>query len=639
MSSDDSEKPNRIEELKNKLFTKDYRVKSGHTDHFSTYHSKEEVPADWGDGGRPHGTRVPIMRKSAFRKFFIFSIVLLVLAVGYAAYMLFAGRNTVSNDNIDISVVGNTFTAGGEELPLVIGVTNRNSSPLELVDLVVEYPKGSPDDTTAGTERFRDSLGSIPPGEVRNESMKVVLYGEEGSVRQIKISVEYRVEGSNAIFVKEKDFNVSISSSPVNLSLDAPDSVSPNQEVTLNVSETLNSTKPAAGMLLKLDYPVGFQFESATPAPSFGNDTWALGDLAPGAEHDITIKGKMIDVFEGEEKTFHASTGSQSDTDKSEIGVAFNSVAHTISIEKPFIQAALYVNGVYQSEYASDSNTKIQGEIRWANNLDTKVNDMKITAKISGNAVDRRSIDADQGFYDSTADSITWDKNFNRDFAEVQPGDSGSVTFSLSPLASGGQASPEIDIEVSVSGKEPLEGNASTEIDNSESKVIRIISNAGLATKALYYSGPFQNTGPIPPVAEKETTYTIVWTLSNDSNNISNAQVRSSLPPWVRFVGPVDPKTENVTYNSSTQEVVWAVGSIPAGTGGSSPNREASFQVALTPSLSQVSTAPALINDAILTGFDDFAKVNVTVHKAPLNTALINDPAFPVGGDRVIDSQ
>jgi len=582
------------------------------------------------------------MKTSMFKKFFIFSMIFFVLAVGFASYMFFIGGNTVSNENIDISVLGNAFTAGGEELPLQIEIINKNNSPLELADLLVEYPKGSSGTLSQDAERFRSSLGTIPAGGVRNENVKIVLFGEQGSIRPVKISLEYRIEGSNAIFVKEKPYEVSISSAPINLSIDAPNEASPNQDITLNIKATLNATKPASKILIKLDYPAGFQFISAKPAPSLGDNVWNLGDLSPGAERNISIVGKMVDVFDGEEKSFHIFSGSQSDSDKSNIGVIFNSLGHTVAIKKPFIEAKLFVNGVYQREYAADSKTAIHGEIRWANNLETKINDLEIRAKISGNAVNRKTITADQGFYNSSIDTIIWDKNSQYGFAEVNPSDSGSVAFSLSPFslfsaASGILPEPSIEIKISIAGKQPLEGNVFKELDNSESKIIRIISDAGLSAKALYYSGPFTNTGPIPPKMEQETTYTIVWTLSNTANNISKAKVTSTLPPWVRFTNSISPSAEDLAYNASTKEIVWNIGSIPKGAGITDAGREVSFQIAFIPSLSQVGTSPVIINDAILTGHDDFANVDVQVNKASLNTRLSNDSLFPTSGDRVVE--
>lgn len=645
MPPDDRNKLNRLDDLKSKLFSRNYKTKIEYRDTFSNPH-KKEVADSWetkektGEGDDKEEKF--FMKTSVFKKFFTFSVGFFILTLFYAAYVFFAGGNTVSNDNIDISILGNNFTVGGEELPLIVGITNKNSSALDLVDLVVEYPKGSSSDLSSDTERLRESLGTIPSGAIRNENLKLVLFGEQGSVRPIKISIEYRVSGSNAIFVKEKMYEVNISSTPINLSVNAPMSISPNQNVTFNVKAILNSTKPAPKILARVDYPLGFQFVNAVPAPSFGNNVWNLGDLAPGAEKNISITGKMIDVFDGEEKTFTTFIGSQSNSNKNVIGVVFNSTKNILTIKKPFIEANLSINGVTQKEYAIDWKTPISVNIRYANNLDSKVNDVSIVAKISGNSFDRKTIRVSQGFYDSSKDQIVWDKNYQSKLREVNPGESDTVGFSVSPLslysvASGITSNPVVNIEVNISGKQAVQGFDINELENSTSAVVRVISDVGLSTKALYYSGPFINSGPIPPRVEQKTTYTITWTLSNTANNISGVKVNSTLPPWVNFVGTILPSSEALAYNSSTKEIVWDVDRIPRGTGITGASRSVSFQVSISPSLSQVGTSPVLINEAILTGHDDFANVDVKVKKTSLDIRLYNDPSFPYDGSVVVE--
>jgi hypothetical protein len=643
MPPQDREKLNKIEELKSKLFNKNYQTKIEHRDSFSHF-PKKEVMDSWEEkeNAEPDFKEKFFMKTSMFKKFFIFSIVFFILALGYASYMFFAKGNTVSNNNIDISILSNAFTAGGEEYPLLLEVSNKNNSPLELVDLVIEYPKSSQASSSQDNEHLRISLGTIPAGGIKNENVKLVLFGEQGTTRQIKISLEYRVEGSNAIFVKDKLYEVSINSTPMNLSVEAPLEVSSNQEITLGVKATLNATRAVSKMLLKVDYPIGFQFTKASPAPSLGNNIWNLGDLAPGAERNISITGKMLDVFDGEEKVFRVWSGSQSPTDKSSIEVVFNSLEHIVMIKKSSIEARLSINGVYQREYAIDTRTPIQGQIQWKNNLETKINDLEIRAKISGNAINRKTISTGQGFYNSSQDQIIWDKNSQSKFVEINPGDSGAVSFSFSPLslfsaADGLIPLPTINVDVFITGKQERDGGVMGELSNAESKVIKIISDVGLSAKAFYYSGPFTNTGPIPPKVEQKTTYTVVWSLSNTANNISKAQVRSTLPPWARFVGSFSPTTEDLVYDTLTKEIVWSIGGIPKGTSLTGSGRDVSFQVELTPSLSQVGTTPTIINDAVLTGHDDFANVDVRVNKASLDARLLNDSSFPPNGGRVIE--
>lgn len=632
MAQNENDRLNRIEELKGKLFSKNSPTKAEHRDSF-THIDEKDVAESWQDKGKAVAAYSGkfFVRTPIFKNFFIFSIVFFILTLSYGAYVFFVGGNTVSNNNIDISVTGNTFTAGGDELSLVIGITNRNSSPLDLVDLIMEYPKSAsnsddPGNSSAsGMEHFRESLGSIPAGAVRNESLKVVLFGEQGSVIPIKISIEYRVQGSNAIFVKEKLHEVTVNSTPLNLSIDAPDTITPNQEITLKIKATLNATRPVEKMLLKVEYPAGFQFISSVPPPSLSNNAWSLGDFAPGAERTISVTGKMLDVFDGEAKTFRVSSGSQSSSDKSLIDVIFNTAAHTVTVKKPFIETQLYVNGVYERDYAIGASSDINAEIHWSNNLDTSVNDLEIRAKIRGNAVDRKSINVRQGFYNSSDDEIVWDKNSQKNFDEIDPGDAGSVSFTMSPLPlfsgnSGLLSDPSITVEVSINGKQSLEGFSIVELHNTESTAIKIISDVGFTGKALYGTGPFTNTGPMPPKAEQETTYTIVWTLSNTANPISKATIRSSIPSWVKFKGPISPADADLTYNSSSREIIWDIGKIPKGTGITGAEKTAAFQIGFTPSLSQVGTSPVILNDSTLTGHDDFANVDVRAVKSSLRS-------------------
>jgi len=68
-------------------------------------------------GVRQFVTSIPVwikeklfLKTSMFKKFFIFSIVLFVLALGFAFYTFFIGGNSVSNNNIEISVISKRKT-------------------------------------------------------------------------------------------------------------------------------------------------------------------------------------------------------------------------------------------------------------------------------------------------------------------------------------------------------------------------------------------------------------------------------------------------------------------------------------------------------------------------------------------------
>ena len=618
--NDNKEELNKVEELKNKIFSNQYKTRIEDREGFHYIH-REKLSDNWGEQNLNNNT-VKIKKNPIFQNFFIFSFIVFLGAVGYLLFNFFIKGNNVSNDNIEIAVFGNTFTGGGEELPLIVEITNKNPLPLELADLVIEYPKGSAVDN-AGEEiaRLRKSLGVVKAGEVKSETIKVALFGETGSIHQIKIALEYRLEGSNAIFLKDKAYEVTINSTPVNLSIDAPQDAIEDQEFTLNVKATLNETKEIPNNLtLKLDYPFGFEFVSSNPSPEVGNNIWNLASLKPGEEFNVEIKGRMVDVFEGEEKIFHASDKKKKTNDKSELGVVFNSFRHSLFIKKPFVETKLFVNSEYKKEYAVSTKSAIIGVIEWTNNLKTSVNDLEIKAKFSGNAYNPRNIKVEPGFFDSKSNTIIWDKNIDETFTEISSGKSGNISFTLSPSSVFGAngnllVDPTINVEITVLGKQTESGSALKNLDIVENKTIKLISDLSLITKSSYTGGPFKNTGPYPPKPEEETTYTITFSVANTTNNISKAKLVTSLPPRVSYKNLISPKDEKLTFDAVTRELVWDIGTIPRETGLSGAKKEISFQVSYTPSLSEVDLIPTLVNKSTLTGHDDFANVDLRVER------------------------
>ncbi len=640
MPEQDEDKINHIEEISKKLYSRNenlLRKKKGNELPEMHY----GIPREWNE---EKFTSTPMKIKlphTFFKKFFFFSAAFFAVALIFTFVKFYGGSNTISPQNIDITVLGNAFAAGGEELPLQVVIENKNNVSLQLADLLVEYPKGSSGETTGDFVRIRKSLGTIGAGGVANEAIKVTLFGEQGTTKDIKVSLEYRVESSNAIFVKDAIHTVNISSSPILLSIEAPQSVTSNQEMTLNVKVTSRIQQVSKGILLKVQYPSGFKFESATPGPLVGEDTWDLGDLALDAVKSISIKGTLLGQ-DGEERSFKAYVGEGDPKDLSTIGTIYNSLLQTVSITRPFIEARLLINNLDQEEFAAGSGSPISAEIHWTNNLPTRVDDMQIKARITGNALNKSSIKALSGFYNSTDDTITWDRNTEGDLSSVDPGATGVLTFTFTPTAlSSGSGSfvaePTVDIGVSISGKQPASGNILSEINNSESKKIKINSDLQIVSKALYYSGPFQNSGPIPPKAEQKTTYTITWTVMNTANSVSGAEVKATLPFYVKYAGVVSPPGENISFNQTTREVLWSLGQVAASTGFGGDAREVSFQVELTPSVSQVGSAPQLLSETVLTGVDNFTNSNLKSTRNSLNTRLSNDTTFKSGDESVIE--
>lgn len=575
---------------------------------------------------------------SFFKKFFYFSLGFAVLAVLFAGIMFFTGGNTVSNANIEINVLGNSFTAGGEELPLQVEVSNKNASALELSDLFIEYDKGG--DATSGASHVRDlnSLGTIPAGATSTKNFFVTLFGEQGSTKNVDFTLQYRLHGSNAIFVKKSTFVVTINSAPVSLSVDGPKSVTPNQKLTFTVKTVSNSKNTLSGMLLHVDYPTGFNFEKAVPDATASNNVWNLGDLAPGAERDVVITGTVYGQ-DGEDRAFHVYTGAVSADDNTKIGVTYNSLLQTVALVKPFLAAHLSINGSNVDPAPVSSAGNVSVTVSYTNNLPTRVTDASITVQLSGNALDEKNVDAQKGFYNSLNHTITWDKTTVPDLASIEPSDQALLqfTFKVLPLWSSSStiSKPTVKVSVSIKGKQPDQGGAVNEVTDFEEKTAVINSDIGFSADASYSTGPFSNTGPIPPKAKQPTTYTISWTVTNSANALAEGVATAVLPTYVDWVGTVSPSGESVEYDSTTRTIRWKLGAVPAGAGLGGPARKMSFQVRLNPSDTQVGSVPKLVLDTTVTARDTFTGATLTTSRGAVSTQLHNEPGFPSNGQTV----
>ena len=115
-------------------------------------------------------------RRTIFKKLFIFSIVVFLLAAAYGAYQILNGRNFVSGSNIDIQITGPASISSGDTLILDVSIVNRNSSQLDLADLVMTYPEGTrqSSDNTRPIITNRIPIGTILPGETKRERIQVV---------------------------------------------------------------------------------------------------------------------------------------------------------------------------------------------------------------------------------------------------------------------------------------------------------------------------------------------------------------------------------------------------------------------------------------------------------------------------------
>lgn len=579
-------------------------------------------------------------KKSSFvTKIFMASVLFFMVAAGIAAYIIVGGVNVISSKNVDITVQGLISVAAGEELSLDITVKNNNNTALESGTIYVEYPDGTrmPADVTQDLVRDQIAFEEVPAGGTVTKTVKALFFGEKDSIQQIKITAEYKAQGSNANFSKVKTYDITIKSSPVLMEVSVPEEVNAGQEIAITIDAASNSSTIVQDVLVKVEYPFGFTFLGSTPKVSFDKNIWQLGDLSPLDEKKIVIRGRM-DGQNEEERTFRFLIGTAG-ADEKVLAVNYIATQKSLFIKKSFLSLDLELNGD-PSPYLAEAGEKIQGRLTWKNNLAIAINSASIQVKLSGRGLDRSEVTTGAGgFFRSSDNTLNWDRNSLPALQNIEPGETGSVTFTVGTLPATQQLLAQgrnLDVVLDTIAKGTrIQGGAPQEITSTVSAVAKVMTGIIANGRVVYSNGPFSNTGTLPPRADRETTYAVIWNLSNSFNDAADVSLSTVLPPYVNWVGTVSPASEQVTYDESTRTVTWNVPDLRAGIGYTSPSKEVAFKIGLLPSLSQVGTVPDLTGSLLLSGTDRFTGAEVEGSKPALTTRLTTDPVFRNGDDRV----
>jgi len=116
-NGDDKNKINHLEEIKKSLYSANP----------SALKKRREgrlrevfygIPRDWAKETFKAPEKKFKLPPSLLKKFFIFSVAFFCLALAFVFFKFYRGANTISTENIEINVLGNSFIAGGEDLTM-----------------------------------------------------------------------------------------------------------------------------------------------------------------------------------------------------------------------------------------------------------------------------------------------------------------------------------------------------------------------------------------------------------------------------------------------------------------------------------------------------------------------------------------
>jgi hypothetical protein len=552
--------------------------------------------------------------------FFIVAFLFFLVSLGVAGYFLYYGGNAVSVNKIAIDIQGPTTIAGGDTVPLSLTITNTNSVAIENATLEINFPDGTRNatDVLNAYPRFIENLGTIASGATVTRSVKVILFGGEGEMLTLPVSLSYGTGASRTVFVKKTAYALAVSSTPLSVSIDAPAEIVAGKPFTLTLTARSSATVPLSHVVLSGTFPFGFsKVSSSLP---LDNASFLIGTLPPGASKKITLTGTILGQ-NNEQRVFRFSIGTAKAANDPALAVEYLTQDATVTVAAPFITTTLALNGNTSDTVTVAPGSRQSVTVSYTNTLSTSVMNAEVAIAISGSAVDYESIQASRGFYRSADRTVVFNRDTDPSLETLAPGASGVGTFTFSTLASEALASsPTITFTVSASGVQEGRAEVTEGMSASIVKTVKVATTIALTASSLHNAGPLDNTGPIPPLADRATTYTIVWNARNAGSAVAGGTVSATLPSYVSYTGVT---TGGFSYDKGSRVVTWSTGDLAQGA-----SAQGAFQVSLTPSTSQKGSAPTLAGVATFSGYDRFAGVKVSATAGAVTTDTRGDAGY-----------
>ena len=565
----------------------------------------------------------PQPRKRPYRMIILIASVACFIVVALISTLsLFFGNNQISARNISINIEAPFSIAAGEQVPMQVSVSNQNSVPIQAATLIINYPIGTKtnDAETKDLYEQRIPVDSIAAGEAINIPLNALFFGEENEEKELRATIEYRVNGSNGTFFKEAEpVKIKINSSPLVIRVDAVERASSGQEIEVTLTIQSNTSAPQRNILITANYPNSFGFLRAEPAPSYGQNTWQISEIAPEGSQEIKIRGRISGVA-NEESELQFSAGTPRSDNQFVMSSTMTQAKTTYTIERPFIDVLVRINSDEDGSAIIEAGRESNVVVRVTNTLDETIYDMRVEVSPEGNLIRDNLLSIPGGFYDSANKTIRYEVAGNENLSEVRPGESRDFMFLVKPDIN--QQTAAFDVSTNVYARRVREAGAEEEIVGTAVAEAKYESKITLRAQAGRNDGPFADTGPLPPVANENTTYTLTFEVEAGANDLTAAVMTTSLPQHVVWLDEYAGEG-TVEYNPVAKQIRWNVGAMSAKT-----SKQLQVQVSLLPSVTQVGTNPTLVGSQEVRATDRFTETTVRVVNALLTNELSREAGY-----------
>lgn len=560
------------------------------------------------------------------RSFFarnIWFIIIALFILASAGTFLYFGLTSFSEDKVALTIDGTKTVAGAGISSWRVSIVNSNRVDLEGATLIFVYPANvlPLEDRYASNLRSEVPLGIIgAKGNVARE-FKARILGSDKEVKKVDATLTYQLKGISRTLSKEAQFETTIQQSPLALRVDAPGEVPSGGEVNWRVTYQNASDFDFSNLRLRVEYPDGFTFVSASTPPSHGFDEWGTLVVKAGQENSIEVHGRIKGDAD-EKKVFKASMEL---IKEGETPILLGDAVATSTIIRIPLNFTLSVKGPRGYATTAHAGDTLRYTLSYQNNFSEPIDNVTVNATLVGDMVDQGTIQSN-GEVSFAEGRVKWDKNSIIPFRRLAPGESGDLWVEAKlkntfPINTFSDKNFTVQLVASITSDSPPITLTSQEVMH-QADVVLPLSTQVIFKREGVTAG--FSPGPLPPKVGEKTMYDVTWRVSNSANDFQNVVIKASLPAWASFEGTqkVNFAASGLTYDDATRTVFWTIDRIPSTTGIILPTYQATFRVSITPRPDQVGKAIDFIGASSLEGRDAFTQEAITLTAPAIKTDI-----------------
>jgi hypothetical protein len=570
------------------------------------------------------------------------SLGVVVLVVGGFVFSAWWQKNAFHQDRVAISFEGPREADSNNIVKYLIHYKNSNPIKLNNAEIQLSYAENfQPIDNVnvkyLNSTNSRIFVGDIPAGGEGVAEIKGIFYAPKDFPVYLHASIQYIPSNGKTQFAMDAQTSVNITTSPVILDVSAPAQAVDGDKIEYVIDYKNLDLRSLSNVEITVQFPESFQLSEALPEPSQDNSHWVIGNLESNQGGKIRIKG-ILRGGNDENKPIVVSMGKLSTDGQLAI---YNKRETSTKIISPILTVTQELGGA-SGDNIIKAGDMLRYTIKYRNTGTVGLRNVIVTAEIQSKILDFSKVTAEKGFFDGSKNIITWKASDIPALANINPNEGGQLNFSVPvkliiPVVTSNDKNFTVATIAKIDSPDIPVPTGASKIIGSNKLELKLASKVILETKGFYNDAKIKNTGPIPLQVNNETLFAVHWSLANISNDLVEVKIISSLPSGVRWTGLVYPENEYVTYDARTNQLIWSVGKLSAGTGLISPVQEVEFQVGVTPQINQVGQLLNLLNAATLTGTDTFTGKSLTIESAVKNTQLTEDPVVGNEGGKVVE--